>query len=345
MERTTLIINSKEQNQLQNRGMDRNGIPKIPMKRRRRMQEASGSTPRFTNRKSVMGVSGLIVLALGLRAYPSGDYTTYDMGYLTGGYLTGESYNSLTGGLLAGASSSSLSSFDPDANEQTMNVWRTEVEQNCKTVLENNNKMDGPVPRKQKEELEREALSKIVFPPSVTGALPSGHQPYKFCRNVFIDLGTNIGDSVGYFVDSALDACTATWLDALPKTKLTADFPRPHLDVTSLQIVHEGTGSNPLYGMIQKHLRETNPPQSPHSFCVYGMEGNPEFTERLQKLENHVMQAQPRPVQHLHIHTESVITAVDGPTKLYLDKTSVKENVSVPLRVRFVLSCCGWSWR
>lgn len=51
------------------------------------------------------------------------------------------------------------------------------------------------------------------------------------------------------------------------------------------------------------------------------------FTEHLQKLENHVMGAHPRPIQHLHIHTESVITAVDGPTKLFLDKTSVAENV------------------
>ena len=294
--------------------MDHHKIPKISMKRRRRMLDTGGSKP--WPRKPLIWLSGLILLALGLRVNSSRDNAAYDMGYLMGGYLTG-------------ASTSSSLSFDPSANEQTMNVWRSEVEQNCKTVIENNNKMDGPEPRKQKEGLEREALSRINFPPSVTGSLPSHHQAYQFCRNVFIDLGTNIGDSIGYFVDSSLDVCTATWLDTFPKTRLTADFPRPHLDVTSLKIVHEGTGSNPLYGMIQQHLRATDPPQSPHSFCVYGMEGNPEFTERLQKLENHVMQAQPRPVQHLHIHTESVITAVDGPTKLYLDKTSVKENVSV----------------
>ena len=57
------------------------------------------------------------------------------------------------------------------------------------------------------------------------------------------------------------------------------------------------------------------------------MEGNPEFTSRLNKLTNYVMGMSPRPVQHLHIFTESVITAIDGPTKLYLDKTSVAENV------------------
>lgn len=46
------------------------------------------------------------------------------------------------------------------------------------------------------------------------------------------------------------------------------------------------------------------------------------------------MDMRPRPVQHLNIHTESVVTAVDGPTKLYLDKTSVKENVSYAASVQ-----------
>ena len=58
------------------------------------------------------------------------------------------------------------------------------------------------------------------------------------------------------------------------------------------------------------------------------MEGNPTFTERLTKLENFISDMNPRPVQHVHMFTESVVTATDGPTKLYLDKTSVEQNVS-----------------
>lgn len=61
-------------------------------------------------------------------------------------------------------------------------------------------------------------------------------------------------------------------------------------------------------------------------FCVYGMEGNPTFTERLTKLENFISDMNPRPVQHVHIFTESVVTAKDEPTKLYLDKTSIEQN-------------------
>jgi hypothetical protein len=63
-------------------------------------------------------------------------------------------------------------------------------------------------------------------------------------------------------------------------------------------------------------------------YSVYGMEGNPEFTSRLTKLENYITEMKPRPVQHVHIFTESVVTSVDGPTKLFLDKTSVEQNVS-----------------
>lgn len=58
------------------------------------------------------------------------------------------------------------------------------------------------------------------------------------------------------------------------------------------------------------------------------MEGNPEFTNRLTKLEDYISAMDPRPVEHIHIFKESVVTAIDGPTKLFLDKTSVKENVS-----------------
>jgi hypothetical protein len=239
--------------------------------------------------------------------------------YLDASYLKGTS-------LLA---SLSLPTFDLARNSQQIQEWRSQTETSCRNVMSTNNNKDTPTAREGKEQVEREAVSKLQFPLSVAGSLPADHQPYQYCRNVFIDLGTNIGDSIGYFVDTALDVCSPIWMESLPHTKLNADFPRPHLDVTTLEILHKGAVNNPLFGMLQKQLTSTTPPVIPNSFCVYGMEGNPEFTERLQKLENHVMQTQPRPVQHLHIHTESVVTAVDGPTKLFLDKTSVEQNVSL----------------
>ena len=121
-------------------------------------------------------------------------------------------------------------------------------------------------------------------------------------------------------------------MKAFPKTKMNEVFPRPHLDVTDNRIFHKGYGANPLFGLLQKYTGESandGAAYLPEETCVYGMEGNPDFTERLQKLENFVQGMQPRPVQHFHIHTESVITATDGPTKLFLDKISVAENVSM----------------
>jgi hypothetical protein len=171
---------------------------------------------------------------------------------------------------------------------------------------------------------------------TLNGKLPSGHIKYEYCRNTFIDLGTNIGDSIGYFVDNSLDP---SWMKTFPKTK--KHFSRPHLDVTKTKIYNTGyygRNRNPLAGMLQNVLTaDPNNIVFPEHTCVYGMEGNPAFTERLQKLENFIMGMKPRPVRHLHIHTESVVTAVDGPTKLFLDKTSVAENVSRMNRSEYAL--------
>jgi hypothetical protein len=221
---------------------------------------------------------------------------------------------------------SASSSFNAEENAKEMKEWRETTEKGCQEILDTNKKI-----YEQKEALEISAISKYTVPDvrTLSGKLPSGHVKYEYCLNTFIDLGTNIGDSIGYFVDNSIDPCTPLWMKKLPKTKMNKDFPRPHLDVTETKIYNKGFGSNPLFGMLQKAMTEDpNNIVFPENTCVYGMEGNPAFTERLQKLENFVMGMKPRPVRHLHIHTESVVTAVDGPTKLFLDKTSVKENVS-----------------
>ena len=122
------------------------------------------------------------------------------------------------------------------------------------------------------------------------------------------------------------------WVDANPDTKFNNQFPRPHLDVATLNFKHRGSKPNPLYGLLQRTMKKASHATS-ETFCVYGMEGNPVFTERLTKLENFVSDMNPRPVQHLHIFTESVITATNGPTKLFLDKLSKKQNVSPKFRI------------
>jgi hypothetical protein len=208
----------------------------------------------------------------------------------------------------------------------SMKEWRDATTKQCSAFVSTITNFNGASEVAKKEELEKSFIGKLTLSTNPSNKLPADiqQQPYARCKNTFIDLGTNIGDSVGYFIDNAIDTCSPLWASRHPKTKFNADFPRPHLDVTSLEIQHRGNKGNPLFGLLQGQAKDT----PSESFCVYGMEGNPAFTERLTRLENYVRDMRPRPVRHVHIFTESVVTAKDGPTKLYLDKTSVEQNVS-----------------
>jgi len=210
---------------------------------------------------------------------------------------------------------------------RSMMEWRDSSKNECGKLIKTVGRNIDATAVDQKETLERSFVNKMTLntEPSTTSA--SKDDPYRRCRNAFIDLGTNIGDSVGYFVDNAIDVCSPMWVDANPRTIFHAKFPRPHLDVATLDFKHRGSKPNPLFGLLQRITKGSSTATS-ESFCVYGMEGNPTFTDRLTKLENFISDMNPRPVQHVHIFTESVVTATDGPTKLYLDKTSVEQNVS-----------------
>ncbi len=218
--------------------------------------------------------------------------------------------------------------FDPARNSELMIEWRLQTEAACRNRIETMGRNNISASSREKVIVEREALSKLKFSNQVSDNLPVDGTPYQYCRNVFIDLGTNIGDSIGHFLDLALDVCSPIWMKTHNHSRMDTVFPHPHLDVTNLDIIHNAERRNPLYALLRKELNKAIPAMSPDTFCVYGMEGNPVFTDRLQRLENYVMQMQPRLIQHLHIHTESVIAAVDGPSKLFLDKLSRKQNVS-----------------
>jgi hypothetical protein len=234
-------------------------------------------------------------------------------------------------------SSATFSSASNTADAKAMQDWKETFRASCQQVIVEASGKFHQAALDKKEAIETEAVSLLKQSSDIRGTLPADHNPYVYCKNTFIDLGTNIGDSIGHFVDNAIDVCSPMWLEANPKQKVNYKFPHPHLDVTKLKIHHKGYGNNPLHGLLQQHLSSLGENRSavlPENTCVYGMEGNPEFTDRLQRLENYIMGMNPRPLRHLHIHTESVVTAVDGPTQLYLDKTSVKENVSCARRWR-----------
>lgn len=64
------------------------------------------------------------------------------------------------------------------------------------------------------------------------------------------------------------------------------------------------------------------------SVCVYGVEGNPYFTSKLQAMERVINAIRPWPLKHLHIQTETIVNSVDGPTTLFIDQYSEKNHVS-----------------
>jgi hypothetical protein len=240
----------------------------------------------------------------------------------TTGYIDGTLLRMTDAVMDGAAATTSMSS----ATATSMKEWRDFTTKQCQEFVDGITDFLDPKNFDRKEQLERSFISKLSVPSSPSSTIPADiqQQPYARCKNVFIDLGTNIGDSVGYFIDNAIDSCSPLWAARHKKTKFNAEFPRPHLDVTTLEVQHKGNKGNPLFGLLQKQAQDI----PSESFCVYGMEGNPAFTDRLRKLENFVRDMRPRPVQHVHIFTESVVTATDGPTKLYLDKTSVDQNVS-----------------
>jgi hypothetical protein len=224
----------------------------------------------------------------------------------------------------------------------TMKEWRDDFKRSCHQMLLSTSTFNQAA-KDQKELLERAMMvkMKVNTKPSDSSNLDDSAHPYQRCKNAFIDLGTNIGDSLGYFIDTSIDICSPIWALKNPNAKVDANFPRPHVDVTTLEVTHHGSRPNPLVGILQHQtasIQESWESSLPtETFCLYGMEGNPAFTERLTKLENFILGMEPRPVQHVHIFKESVVSGVDGPTKLYLDKISVDHNVSCCLHFIF-----GW---
>ena len=173
--------------------------------------------------------------------------------------------------------------FDTYQNAEDMSRWRTSVENECRRHLhhEGTNSAGTKELLKKKYEIEKEGIERLSVPESASPKRPVDHKNYERCKNAFIDLGTNIGDSIGYFIDNSLDVCSPLWMKENPNQKINKDFPRPHIDVAHAKIFNDGLPkANPLFGMLQREMNKEGTNLRPESFCVYGMEGNPEFTDR-----------------------------------------------------------------
>jgi Methyltransferase FkbM domain len=140
--------------------------------------------------------------------------------------------------------------------------------------------------------------------PSETLNQPSLLAP---CNYTFLDLGANVGDSLGKFIDSGIEPC--------PAKDLTEN---PRLDLDSIQFgetFHKK--ENRLVKSSRSILNQVL--RSPKEYCYVGIEGNPRFTKRLKALQARINRARPRPIRNAQFMTETVAADSDGPTLLYLD--------------------------
>ena len=233
----------------------------------------------------------------------------------------------------------------------TMKQWREQLTASCQTLVQRYPSIISLDQMfDQKERIESQALSYLTLPNMsqfstwldnhnnnnnnnnnhdshvILMRQQQLHQQLNDCQHVFLDLGTNRGDSIAYAVDASVDVCSPLILQADPSLisqyRTNKSFPHPHFHVMDMTFHTKGYRAFGLLGTLQRLLGgqwdET---------CVYGMEGNPYFTQQLQRLEYVVQGMVPRPLKHVHIFTESVIAEQDQPTILYLDQYSTQDHV------------------
>ena len=156
-------------------------------------------------------------------------------------------------------------------------------------------------------------------------------QTVKRCKNVVIDFGADVGDSIGKIIDGGLPGCDKRQLDT------EADKQSSMKEPTFLQ--GEERIAAGRWNGVSKYFRERlveadkqagaagdGPPRGPEDYCMYGIEGNPTFTKKLQSIEQYIMSLQPRPLRHLHVFTETVGAGKDEPTEIYLDTVNEDKN-------------------
>lgn len=217
-----------------------------------------------------------------------------------------------------------------DVESRGMRIWRLQLQSACQSFLlsiPSGNITKSEMERKA--QLESEALTQISIPnPDNLSSGGFSRSPYQACDHIFIDLGTNRGDSIACAVDASLDICSALFVKQDPSLRLayrvSLDFPRLHFDAQDLRIHGSGNQGLSLLRLLQDYF--ANPGME--SVCVYGMEGNPYFTNKLKQMEYIVNGMNPRPLKHLYIHTETIVSSKDGPASLYIDQYSDKNHVS-----------------
>lgn len=140
------------------------------------------------------------------------------------------------------------------------------------------------------------------------------------CMYTFLDLGANVGHSLGTFIDSGIEICGGKKMKKQPKYNLDENRINEH-HKKKMKMIDFGRCFRQKDGVCTGDYFN-----HPEDYCYYGVEGNPVFTERLQQLQFRTMRSSPRPVRRAYFFTETVAHTVAGPTVLYLDTVSKAQN-------------------
>ena len=141
------------------------------------------------------------------------------------------------------------------------------------------------------------------------------------CDFTFLDLGANVGDSLGKFIDVGLPDCSSFHFF----TNYEVRSARLRTDNNDQE--HTNRLTRWTRDMLHTASRQLGQTLYPEHYCYVGVEGNPSFTARLRQQQAAILQSVPRPVRHAHFYTETVATAQHGASiPLYLDTTNVAQN-------------------
>ena len=184
-----------------------------------------------------------------------------------------------------------------DSEIPSIRQWKFELKKTCQEFL--GNIPGGNITKLHldtKAEIEGRALQRMSIPDTLYDLpLHPKEDIYPSCQHVFVDLGTNRGDSVGCAVDASLDVCSPLFLkkDQTIRNayRLSREFPRLHLDLDDLQIRGSGSQGLSLLRLLQTYFEEPGM----ESVCVYGVEGNPFFSSKLRQMDHLINQIQPKP--------------------------------------------------
>lgn len=160
------------------------------------------------------------------------------------------------------------------------------------------------------------------LPPEETSK--SSHRVNKPCLYALLDLGANVGDSLGKFIDAGISSeCTGRY--SLSEGRIRASTEPPNMLTNWTRTMME------QFAVTHAPSRKGEPTAKgmayPENYCYVGVEGNPAFTNRLKILQDRILSTSPRPLRHVHFFTETVATGEgDGPTRLYLDTVNGKNN-------------------